>query len=135
MATNGTVSEKPEDREETMGERRERLDLEKKALRPGSSGDALPERLLALLGFNQYQVLDGDDGLSPERALFKYAAASTKAVAMALRGTDYVCSNEAFETEFTTDEAAIVLCGLSSLLEEGPDLITDIREAAAGVQP
>lgn len=126
MATKQTVTE---DREETQAERSDRLDLEKKALRPGQSGDALPERLLALLGGNMYAVLDGAPGISHERALFKYAAATTKAVAMALQGAEYVCSNEPFETEFSTSEAATVLCGLSALMEHGPDLIEDIRVA------
>lgn len=118
-----------EDREETQAERSARLDLEKKALRPGYSHDALPERLLALLGGNMYAVIDGVPGVSYERALFKYAAATSKAVAMALQGAEYVCSSEPFETEFSTSEAATVLCGLSALMEHGPDLIEDIRLA------
>lgn len=124
MATEQTVTE---DREETQAERSARINLEKRALRPGQSEDALPERLLALLGCNLYTVLDGTEGISHERALFKYAAATAKAVAMALQGTERVCANEPFETEFTTSEAAVVLCGLSALMEHGPDLIEDIR--------
>ena len=54
---------------------------------------------------------------------------------MALQGTDYVITNESFETAFTTEEAATVLCGLSALLDEGPSLVEDLREATArGVQ-
>ena len=124
MATTETVTE---DREETQDERCARLNVERKALRPGQSDDALPERLLALLGGNMYAVMNEGGGVSHERALFRYAAATSKAVAMALQGTEYVCSNEPFETEFTTSEAAIVLCGLSALMEHGPDLIEDIR--------
>jgi len=118
-----------EDHEETQDERSRRLDLEKKALRRGQSADGLPERLLALLGGNQYVELNEGPGVSHERALFRYAAATSKAVAMALQGCEYVCSNEPFETEFSTAEAAIVLCGLSALMEYGPDLIGDIRYA------
>lgn len=126
MATEQTVTE---DCEETQAERSARLDLEKKALRLGQSEDALPERLLALLGGNMYAVMNEGLGVSYERVLFKYAAATSKAVAMALRGCEYVCSNEPFETEFSTAEAATVLCGLSALMEHGPDLIDSIRYA------
>lgn len=121
-----------EDHEETQQERCARLDLEKKALRPSPADDSLRERLLGLLGGNMYAVLDEGQSVSHERALFRYAAATSKAVAMALRGTEYVCCNEPFETAFTTDEAAVVLCGLSALLEHAPDLLGDIREAEAG---
>jgi len=118
-----------EDLRETQAERSGRLDLERAALRSSPSDDSLRARLLALLGGNQYTDLENRDGCSHERALFRYAAATTKAVAMALQGADYVCSNEPFETEFSTAEAATVLCGLSALMEIGPDLVEDIRHA------
>src|SRR5882762_11905049 len=124
MATNGTVSE---DDCETQDERCERLDREKDALRTSAAGDSLRARLLALLAGNQHADLENRDGVSHESALFRYAAATTKAVAMALQGTDYVCSNEPFETDFSTSEAATVLCGLSALLEHGPELVQNLR--------
>jgi len=121
------------DREETQAERMKRLDLERDALRPNRGRDSLRDRLLTIVGLNQHAQIAHRGGCSHERALFRYAAATTKAVGMALMGTDMVCSNEPFETSFTSDEAAFVLCGLSALLEEGPDLIEDLRYADEGL--
>lgn len=131
MATTENVSQ-PEDREETHAERCMRLDLERSALRSSPAGDSLRVRLLAMLSGNQHADLENRDGVSHEAALFRYAAATTKAVAMALQGTDYVCCNEPFETDFTTEDAAYVLCGLSALLDEAPKLVDDLRNADSG---
>jgi hypothetical protein len=130
--TDTTVTENTSDSEaelESFEERSDRLDREKLALRSSAASDSLRARLLALLGGNQYFDIDNTTGISPERALFRYAAATSKAVGMALQGTEYVCSNEPFECEFSSQEAAYVLCGLSALLDQGPDLIDDIRTA------
>lgn len=132
MATDSADTTHTRAREETTDERHARIDLERDALRPTPAYDSLRERLLALLGCNLYGATY--DNVPPagfhERALFRYAAATTKAVAMALQGTDYVTTNEPFDATFTTEEAATVLCGLSALLEEGPSLIDDLREAS-----
>lgn len=132
MATAQADSTQAEVREESHEERCARLALERNALRPSPAYDSLRERLLALLGCNLYSEDYGTD-YGPahfhEQALFRYASATTKAVAMALQGTHYVTANEGFDTEFTTDEAATVLCGLSALLEEGPDLVKSLRDA------
>ena len=131
MATAHADSTQAHAREESQEERSARIDLEKKVLGPSPAHDSLRERLLALLGCNLYGNDYEERPPAPfhERGLFRYAAATTKAVAMALQGTHYVTANEPFDTEFTTDEAATVLCGLSALLDEGPDLIEDLREA------
>jgi hypothetical protein len=115
--------------EETHEDRSERLDIERLALKPSPADDSLRERLLALLSLQQHTDIANRGGVSHERALFRYAAATSKAVAMALQGTDYVCSNEPFETSFTTEDAAFVLCGLSALLGEAPGLVEDLRHA------
>lgn len=128
MATSTSIST-PEPIEETQAERSRRIDREHSALRSSPANDSLRQTILALLGCNMYTELNEGPGVSHERALFRYAAATSKAVAMALQGTDYVCSNEPFETAFTTTEAAVVLCGLSALMEHGPGLVEDIRIA------
>lgn len=121
--------------QEAMDARWHRIGREKGALRSSPADDSLRARLLTLLGGNMYAKLDEGMGVSQERAMFRYAAATTKAVAMALKGHDYVCSNEHYDTAFTEDEAAIVLCGLSALLDVGPDLVESIRGADQEVQP
>lgn len=129
MATNQTDTTRANNREETIDERGARLALERKALRPGSANDSLRERLLGLLSCNMYGDFDGGQATSHDRVLLRFASATSKAVALALQGATYVNSNEQFDADFTTDEAATVLYGLSSLLEYGPDLIQDLREA------
>jgi hypothetical protein len=131
MATDQADTTQADAREESQDERGARLKLERKALAPSPAHDSLRERLAALLGLNLYGSEYPETAPLPyhERALFRYAAATTKAVAMALQGTEYVTTNEPFDTQFTTEEAATVLCGLSVLLDEAPSLIEDLREA------
>lgn len=133
MATDQVSTTQADEREETHAERSARLDLENAALRPSSAGDSLRERLLVLLGCNLYGEDCGDEVPAAgfhNRALFRYAAATTKAVAMALQGTHYVTTNEPFDVDFSTEDAATVLCGLSALLQEGPGLVEDLQYAA-----
>jgi len=70
----------------------------------------------------------------PERVLFRFAAATSKAVALALVGVDLVCDNERPDTDFGADDAASVLLGVSALLEHGPKLVEDIRSADNAVR-
>ena len=44
-------------------------------------------------------------------------------------GAEYVCSNHTFELEFNDEDAAIVMCGLSEMLEIAPKLLTSIAIA------
>jgi hypothetical protein len=72
--------------------------------------------------------VDADD-CTPERALLRYAAATSKAAGLALMGAEYVRSNSDFEIDFSDEDAAIVMCGLSELLEVAPALLTSISIA------
>lgn len=112
---------------ETFEQRSVRLDLEKQALR-SDAPDALKSQLLRLLSVNQDAQLHVD-GLSHERALMRFAAATTKAVAFAIQGGFYVNTNESVAGEFTADDAAFALQGVAAILEESRGLLTCIELA------
>jgi hypothetical protein len=116
----------PKSEEQTAHERLRRI--EKKVLASKES-DSLRSQLMRILSAGAYVDDDagqGDD-TTPERALLRYAAATSKAAAFALMGAEYVCSNHNFDAEF--DDEAIVMCCLSELLKVAPGLLTSISIA------
>lgn len=108
-----------------------RLDLEKRALQ-SRADDSLRSRLQRIIAAGGYFEDDNDDQ-TIERALLGYAAVVTKAVAVALVGADVVtCSGHGVDVEFSKDEAARALCGLSALLAEAEPLCYSIQVADDG---
>jgi hypothetical protein len=121
----------PKSEEQVAHERQRRL--EKKVLASEDS-DSLRSQIMRILSAGVY-VDDTDShgsDTTPERALLRYAAAVTKAAGLALLGADYVCSNENFEIGFDDEDAAIIMCGLSEMLEVAPKLLTSIAIADHG---
>jgi len=116
--------------EETMDERHERHVFEKKALVESPADDSLRAVILRLLTVGGYSELFGEGGCCHEDALLAFAAASNKAVAVALLGADRVSSNTFVDLEFGTEDAARVLLGVSALLEAGPQLLSSVRDAS-----
>ena len=104
--------------------------LENRVLASSESG-SLRSQLMRILAAGAY-VDDNDEqgsDTTPERALLRYAAATSKAAGLALMGAEYVRSNTNFEIDFSDEDAAIVMCGLSELLEVAPGLLTSIAIA------
>jgi hypothetical protein len=134
MATDKADTTQAEEREETQEERWERIAREKAALADSPADDSLRARLLEVLRCNQCVNPKDGPGVGYERALFRYAAATSKAVALALQGEMYVNSNESTDTEFTTEEAAATLLGLSAFLDFAHRMLVDLHDATA-VQP
>lgn len=105
---------------------RERLRRMEKKVLASTESDSLRSRIMRILSAGAYV---DDASCTPERALLRYAAATSKAAGLALMGAAYVTSNENFEMEFTEEDAAIVMCGLSEMLETAPDLLDSIAFA------
>lgn len=130
MATDQADTTQADEREETQEERWARIGREQAALAPSPADDSLRARLLELLCCNQYAYPTDGPGVGYERAIFRYAAATSKAVALALQGV----SHDVLDADFSTEEAANVLCGLSSFLDFAHKMLVDLDEAKA-VQP
>lgn len=109
-------------------QRKSRLLIERQAL-AARGLDSLRSRILRIVGAGaaiDQTWASEDTVLTPERALLRYAAATSKAVGLALMGFERVCSNANFDVDFSSEDAAIVMCGLSELLEVGPALVNSI---------
>jgi len=112
------------------------LRLESKAL-ASTASDSVRSRIMRIISASGYvndNTAPGSD-TTPERALLRYAAATTKAVGIALLGAGYVQDNEGIDVAFDDGDASVVMCGLSELLEVGPELITSIACADYHAKP
>lgn len=109
---------------------RKRLDclrLEKQVLADGDHRDSLRRLIqrLVCVGRNVNQS-DGFD-MTPDRALMRFAAFTSKAVAIALAHRP-MCEDD-HDVELDHDEASMVLIGLSEILSVTPKLIDDLNNA------
>lgn len=126
MATTETVSET---REETQQERRSRAEAEHAALR-SRRPDALRSTIMTLLASGHYaDQKEGREMADTQISLIRYAAAVTKAVAVAGAGAENLSCNTGVEVTFTDDDMTTALLGLSALLEAAPELLKAVEFA------
>lgn len=121
------MSTEAETETESTAERMARLETELLALR-SRKPDALRGRIMALLACGQY--LDSERESECVRdALIGYAAAVTKAVAVADAGAEHLSCNTGAEVAFTSDDVTAALLGLSAFLEVAPELLRSVEHA------
>lgn len=130
MATNGTVSEKsPEAQAYDIAEARRMKshEYEVNALDYGDHDNSIRHKLAQILcaGRNVKQSEGGD--MTAERALMRFAAVTTKAVAVALAHGQMV--EDEHNVVLYDNEAAMALLGVSALLDAAPRLIDDFSMA------
>lgn len=113
------------------GDRHPSLELETRALAESPEPDSLRANILRLVALGAYAELFGEGGICHEDALIGFAAATSKAVALALQaGPDACVSADSFgDVAFNGDDAVRVLLGMSALLENGPKLLSSVRHA------
>jgi hypothetical protein len=130
MATTETVAEKsPSQQAQDLAEsRRHRCrEYELGALNLGDHETSIRHALAQILCAGQYVRQGEGDDVTAERALLRYAAATTKAIGIALNVERNGSENH--DVVLYDHEAAIGLAGLSALLDAAPGLIDKIESS------
>ncbi|HKY39245.1 MAG TPA: hypothetical protein VJN18_25080 [Polyangiaceae bacterium] len=122
MATNETVSQETESTLDDTERRRRCLALQAELFALGTYPDSHRSCVTKVLCVGQY--VNQADGCTAERALLRWAAATSKAVAIALVHQQ---NEENVDLVLYDHEAAAVLAGVAEILDAAPRLIEDFE--------